>query len=349
MLPKLRGIDQVLDNTRLAVRLDLDVPMADLQITDSGRLIKSVPTLKKLLSKGCRLVIIGHNGRPGGKINSDYSLKRVYLEMVSLLDDGTGGWESVCLDDINDTAGIDQALATMNLVFMENLRFWPGEESNNPLFLQNIVEITQGFVNDAFAVSHRVSASTMLWQKLPTFYGDNFIEEVSTINKFREGVDRPLTIILGGAKEDKVEYIEGLSQVADQVLVGGKLPTLITEEMRNRLNADKVIIGKLRGDGLDITAETMAKFVEVINSSKSIVMAGAMGLFEKQESLEGTVAVARAVAANSGYKMAAGGDTGAMLVKFGLGNKMDFISSGGGATLEYLIKGNLPAWGQEKN
>ncbi|MFA6518031.1 MAG: phosphoglycerate kinase [Candidatus Shapirobacteria bacterium] len=345
MLPNLRGIDEVLDNTRLIVRLDLDVPMANLQITDNGRLVKSVPTLKKLLSKGCRLVIIGHNGRPGGKVNNDYSLKRVYLEMVSLLDDGTGGWESVCLDDINDTASIDQALASMNLVFMENLRFWPGEESNNPLFLQNIVEITQGFVNDAFAVSHRASASTMLWQKLPTFYGNNFIEEVTTIGKLREEAGRPLTIILGGAKEDKVGYIEGLSQVADQVLVGGKLPTLISEEMRNRLNADKVIIGKLREDGLDITPETTTKFVELINSSKSIVMAGAMGLFENVNSLEGTVVVAKAVVANPGYKMAAGGDTGAMLVKFGLGDKMDFVSSGGGATLEYLIKGTLPAWG----
>jgi phosphoglycerate kinase len=232
---------------------------------------------------------------------------------------------------------------------MENLRFWPGEESNDPLFLQNIVEITQGFVNDAFATSHRVAASVMLWQKLPAFYGDNFIEEVKTIGKLREQVARPLTIILGGAKEEKVGYIEGLSQAADQVLVGGRLPTLIPEEMRNRLNADKVIIGRLREDGLDITPETTAKFIEVINSSKSIVMAGAMGLFEKQESLEGTVAVARAVATNSGYKIAAGGDTGAVLMKFGLEDKMDFVSSGGGATLEYLIKGSLPAWGQEKN
>jgi phosphoglycerate kinase len=306
--------------------MDLDVAEGD-----DSRLIKSVPTIKLLLENNCKIVIIGHKGRPEGK-DETLSLRPVYVELMTLIEPV----ENVFIEDVSDKEKIDQALATNQIVFLENLRYWKGEESNDPEFLKGLVEICNFYVDDAFAVAHRKHRSIMLYKDLPGFYGNSFIEEAEKIQKALNNPERPLTIILGGAKEDKLKYLSELEKVADHVLVGGKLPKLV--------GVNNSIVAKLRQDGLDLSDEDINKFKEIISSSKTIIWAGAMGLFENENAKKGTREIAKAVAEANAYKIIAGGDTGASIVELGLKDKIDFVCSGGGVMLEYVAQGKLPSW-----
>jgi phosphoglycerate kinase len=327
----LKSVRDLLPGTRVVLRMDLDV--AD---GDNSRLEKSIPTIKLLLEKKCRVVIIGHKGRPEGK-DEEYSLRSVYLDLMSMLEpSGENLIESVFIDDISNKEKIDQALVTNQIVFLENLRFWKGEESNDPDFLKGLIEITQFYVNDAISVAHRKHRSIMLYKNLPGFYGLAFIDEVEKILKVTEDPKRPLTVILGGAKEDKLKYLEELEKIADNVLIGGKLPQLIGE--------NNVVVAKLREDGFDLSDEDIENFKKIIAESGMIVWAGAMGWFEKTDCQKGTLEIAKAVAESPAYKIIAGGDTGASIKNLGLLDKIDLIASGGGMMLELLAKGRLPAW-----
>jgi phosphoglycerate kinase len=333
----LRSVSEVLPQTKVVLRLDLDLPFSDNTILDNSRLHKSIPTIKLLLEKKCKLLILGHRGRPEG-IDGKLSLRPIYLELMSLLEpNGESFIESVFLPEIN-LDQIDQALAINQVVFLENLRFWPGEENNNPDFLAPLTALCQAYVNDAFAVAHRSHASITLWQKLPSFYGLSFIEEYSHLETLTNP-PRPLTLILGGAKEDKLKHLEKLIPLCEHILVGGKLPQFLV------LSDPKVLSATLTPDTFDIDAESIAKFTEIINSSKTVIWAGAMGLYEDPKNRNGTEKIATAIAATNAYKVIAGGDTSASINKLNLRDKIDFICSGGGVLLEFLTNHNLPAWG----
>jgi len=346
----LRSVKEILVNTRVILRMDLDVPFENGQIIDTTRLEKSIPTINLLLNKGCKVAIIGHRGRPEGH-DETLTLKPVYLELMSLLEPGGENMiESVFIEDVGDRDKLDIALANNQIVFLENLRFYKGEENNDSDFLKNLVEVSQFYVNDAFAVAHRKHRSIMLHKNLPAFYGISFIEEVEKIEKAINNPEKPLTVILGGAKEDKLRYIEEIAKITDQVLVGGKLPKLI-QNPSPRHGGDlpltreaKIQIAKLREDGLDLSEDDINKFCEVIRNSKTIIWAGAMGLFEEENSRRGTEAIALAVAENEGYKIIAGGDTTSSIKKLGMLGNIDYVCSGGGVMLEMLVKGSLPAW-----
>ena len=334
---KLRSVSEVLPKTRVVLRMDLDVPE-----NDNSRLVKSLPTIKLLLEKECKIAIIGHRGRPEGK-DEKLSLKSIYLELMTLLEpNGENFIESVFVDEVNDLQKLDLAMASNQIVFLENLRFWKGEENNDPDFLKNLVEITQAYVNDAITVAHRKHRSIMLYKNLPGFYGLAFVEEIEKITKVLEQPEKPLTIILGGAKEDKLSYLPELTKVADNVLVGGKLPLYKNDQFL--ISNDKLKIAKLREDTLDLSDEDIENFKKIIQESKMIIWAGAMGYFEKEDCRKGTEEIAKAVANNDGYKIIAGGDTGASIVNLGLSDKIDLIASGGGMMLELITKGKLPAW-----
>ena len=339
---KLRSVTEILPNTRVILRMDLDLPILNGKITDDTRLIKSIPTLKLLLSKGCKIAIIGHRGRPEGH-QEDFSLRPIYLELMTLLEpNGENLIDSVFVDEIGNRDLVDRAMAMNHIVFLENLRFWKGEENNDSDFLKNLVEINQYYVNDAITVSHRKHKSIMLFKQMPGFYGLAFIEEVEKMSKIAEDPDRPLTIILGGAKADKLEYLKELNNLADHILVGGKLPLLIND--KQAMINDITIMAQLREDGFDLSDEDIANFKEVINISKSIVWAGAMGWFEKDDCRKGTEEIAKSIANSNAYKIIAGGDTGASIINLGLKEKIDFICSGGGVMLYYLANKELPAW-----
>jgi len=317
--------------------MDLDIAEGD-----DSRLVKSIPTIKLLLEKQCKIAIIGHRGRPEGK-DEQLSLKPIYLELMTLLEpNGENLIESVFVEDVGNQEKIDLGLANNQIVFLENLRFWKGEENNDSDFLKNLVEVCQFYVDDAFAVAHRKHRSIMLYKNLPGFYGLAFIEEAEKIGRLLDNPNRPLTIILGGAKEDKLNYLNDLVKIADRILIGGKLPNLPRPPFDKE--GGKIVWAELREDGLDLSDEDITRFIEQINCSNTIIWAGAMGKYEDNNCQKGTEEIARAVAGCQGYKIVAGGDTGASILNLGLRDKIDYICSGGGVMLELLTKGKLPAW-----
>lgn len=345
---KLKSVKEIPENTTVILRMDLDLPIENGIILDNQRLVKSLPTIKLLLEKKCQIAIIGHRGRPIG-IDDALSLKPVYVELMSLLEtNGNFGMESVFLDDPGDTVKLELALENQ-IIFLENLRFWPEEEEGESDKLRKLLPNFKIFVNDAFAVAHRKAASVMMYQQMPGYYGLSFIEEAEKIGKLLNNPQRPLTVVLGGAKADKLSYVPELLKIADKVLIGGKLPKLIqnpspASQDLPLTGEPKIIVANLRDDGMDLSNEDIEKFKETINNSKTIVWAGAMGKYEDKNCKKGTEEIARAIANNPGYKIIAGGDTGASVVDLGLNDKIDFVCSGGGVTLEYLTKGTLPAW-----
>lgn len=350
---KLPIIDSIVPKSKVILRIDADLPMKDGLILDNARLIKSIPTIEKLLKKGCKIAIIGHLGRPAaaealaGKPDKKFSLKPIYIELMTLLDKVEESDKHLYLENFEDRELIKKSYEENNIIFFENLRFWNGEETNDPTFLLGLVGESNVFVNDAFAVAHRVCASVMLHKFLPTFYGISFVEEVEKIGKAIENPERPFVIALGGAKADKLRYVRELSEIADYVLIGGKLPDLIDTDLYRFIGENpKIIIGNFDATGFDLDEATIRKFTEIISYSKTIIWAGAMGLYEIEAGQKGTNEIAAAVAKSSAYKIIAGGDTLASIVSLGLKNKIDFMCSGAGVMLEYLTKKTLPAWRQ---
>jgi phosphoglycerate kinase len=184
---------------------------------------------------------------------------------------------------------------------------------------------------------------------METFYGFSFVEEVEKISQILESQEKPITVVLGGAKKDKLNYLMDLEGIVDHILIGGKLPKLIQNPSALRAppldeREAKIIIAELREDGLDLSDEDIAKFSEIIKVSKTIIWAGAMGFYEKENCRMGTEKIAQTIANADAYKIIAGGDTSASIKDLGLKNKIDFICSGGGVMLEFLTKGSLPAW-----
>jgi phosphoglycerate kinase len=341
---QLRSIEEIQTGINIILRMDTDLPFEGETVLDNGRLRKSIPTIRYLLDKNCKIVIVGHRGRPDGKIVLGLSLKPVYVELMGLLEsDGQNTIESVFIDDIKDEEKISSALLKNQIIFVENLRFWNEEDEGDTNLFKIINKYVFVLVNDAFAVAHRKNASIILHRQMESYYGFDFIEEVEKINQILESEQKPMAIILGGAKEDKLKYLIELSQKADYILIGGKLPKLISNDQFLMSN-EKIKIAELREDGLDLSEKDISKFSEIIISSNIVIWAGAMGLYEKENSREGTQKIALAVAQSPGYKVIAGGDTSASVKDLGLKDKIDFICSGGGVMLEMLVKGDLPAW-----
>jgi len=338
----LRSIEEINVIENVILRLDTDLPMDDGKILDNSRLKKSVPTIRYLLEKNCKLAIIGHLGRPSN-YDEKLSLKPVYVDLMELLQDGQYLFESVFIDDIKDENKIKSAVENNQIIFVENVRFWEEEDKGDTRLFDVLKKFMSVYVNDAFAVAHRKSASIVLHRDMETYYGLSFVEEVEKISNILENKKRPITIILGGAKEDKLKYIDDLLKIADHILIGGKLPKLITN-YELLITNEKIKIAKLREDGLDLSDEDIYKFSEKISSSNTVIWAGSMGFYESVNSRRGTDEIAKTVANSKGYKIIAGGDTGASIKDLGLKDKIDFICSGGGVMLEMLVKGDLPAW-----
>ncbi|MDP2633080.1 MAG: phosphoglycerate kinase, partial [Candidatus Curtissbacteria bacterium] len=227
------------------------------------------------------------------------------------------------------------------LILLENLRFWPGEETNDEEFAKKLAGIADIYVNDAFAVCHRTHASMVgVPALLPHAAGLHLQEEVETLSKLLEKPQRPFVAIVGGAKiETKIPVIENLSKVADEVLVGGYLPLEIEKE---GLSLPKnVLIATLGGDKKDIDEASVKKFSDVIKDAKTVVWNGPMGLYE--EGFEkGTLAVAQALIECAGFSVVGGGETSDFLESKNLLDKFSFVSSGGGAMLEFLAGKTLP-------
>ncbi len=334
-LPKINSID--VENKRVIVRGDLDA--SDFSEKDI-RLQRLAPTLKYLIDKKAKVILIGHLGRPEGKIANEFSLKPVVDVLEKML--------GLKINFIYDIAGVEahdasNELKSGEIMCIENLRFDSREESNDPVFAKSLSELGDLFVNEAFSVSHRAHASIVGIPKyLPSYAGLNLTNEVENLSKVFTP-ERPLLFLISGAKKDKIDYINPLSEIADKILVGGRLPEFLGDNTESvRTQNGKIIIGNLVMDKEDITLNTIDKFKEEISKARTIVLAGVLGKYEDEGHSQGTKAIFETIAKTNAFKIVGGGDSLTAIEKYNLTDKFNWVSVGGGAMLEFLTKKHLP-------
>ncbi|MCH7951763.1 phosphoglycerate kinase [Patescibacteria group bacterium] len=307
------------EGKRVLLRTDYDVPLKDGKVADDTRIKASLPTINALLDRRAKAItILCHINRPGGKVVESLRVKPVAEHLSSLLPEG----------------------APLNVE--ENLRFNPREKENNLDFAKELAEKGDVFVNDAFAVSHREHASIVSLPKLlPSSIGLHFEEELNALDKVRQNPRRPVIFVIGGAKlETKLPIIEKIVNIADEILVGGK----IAQEVGNTCSPEALAcmtVAQLAEDGKDITGESAGTFARKISKAGTIVWNGPMGVYEEDAHSKGSRIIAQAVNAAPGYTVIGGGDTEAAATKFDAEDGIDHISMGGGAMLQYLTEGTL--------
>ncbi len=306
----------------ILLRTDYDVPLKNGCVADATRIEKSLLTINYLLRKEAKIIIISHLGRPEGKVVPELSLEPVADYLNKLLPKAE------------------------NCQLHENLRFNAGEEnpstSSGQDFTKHLAGMADYYVNDAFAVSHRKHVSIVnIPELLPAAFGFSFLTEIETLSKIRNDPQRPVVMILGGAKEDKLDEAGRLADWADYVLIGGRLPLLIANYPIDKLLIKKIVVAGLNPEGKDITLESEKSFKEIIGKAGTVIWAGPMGVWEEEQFERGTKEIARAIAGSKAFSVVGGGDTEAALTRFGQEDKIGFISSGGGAMFEYLATGTL--------
>lgn len=337
-LPRLS--DLKVKGKKVLLRLDLDVPLEkkgdEVTVKDNTRLKAAVPTIKYLLgSEAEQIIIMGHIGRPQEDLKKT-STFCLMPELISLLDETVSYWPDAIKEGSMSFSEEDGKVH-----ILENLRFDPGEEKNDPEFAKKLASLGDVYVNEAFAVCHREAASIVGLPKLmPHAAGLNLAHEIEMLSKVLDNPSHPIIAVIGGGKFDKVLLVDKLLNNADYVLVGGVLP----EKVKSYCRQDAKICvsaAHLTHEGKDITPDSARNFAEIIKTAKTIIWNGPMGDIDSGY-WDGTEIVANAIAESTAYKVAGGGDTLGMLSKLGIEGKIDYVSTGGGAFLEFLSYGDLP-------
>lgn len=334
-LPNLNDFD--LKDKRVIVRADLDVPFDEGVIRDDSRIKNCTPSFKLILEKGAKsLLILGHIGKYEG---SETTVSTIFLQPK--LSELFG-------ENVIFVPGMPPAqIADGKVLLLDNVRLNPGEESNDESFARSLANLADfypegasfAYVNEAFATSHREHASIIgLPKLLPHAAGLRFAQEVEYLNKVLQNPRRPVVAIVSGIKKDKLDYIEGLKKVADRILVGGRLP----EYLGDNYSDPKVLVAKLNPDREDITIHSIESFEREVAGAGTIILAGVIGKYEDEGHRQGTERVFKAIANSSAFKIVGGGDSEAAISMFNLTKNFDWISTGGGAMLEFLTKGTLP-------
>jgi len=360
---------------RVLIRADFDVVVKGDKVSEDFRIRAVLPTVRFILKKGGLIRLLAHLDRPGGKFVSGLSLKRVtgYLEKLF-------NRRVIFIRNPFAQRIFEKYKDSKEIVLFENIRFWPGEETNDEVFSKNLGRWGDIYINDAFASSHRKHASVVaLANLLPSFAGFALEEEVKSLNKILQNPSRPFFAILGGAKlETKLPLIKLFLKIADGVLIGGVLvnPFVVYPEKqklseksgkfrgikkirsnhRLYLPSDVVVaknlnskgetlaIGEMREDKaiFDIGPETVKSFAALLGKAKTVVWNGPLGLAEKKEFSFGTTGVAKSLSRIKAFKVIGGGDTIAILRKYKILKGFSHISLGGGAMLEFLVGKKLP-------
>jgi phosphoglycerate kinase len=363
------------------VRVDLNVPLQDGAVADDLRIASALPTLEWLRAQEVAVVVAGHLGRPKGAPDPKYSMAPVAARLSELLGTDVPVAPGVVGPRVEPYVA---SLGPGEVVMLENLRFEPGETTDNPAFATNLCELADAYVNEAFGASHRAHASIVGPPRvLPSAGGLLLFREVDTLSRLLEGGEHPFVAVLGGAKvSDKLGVIDALLQRCDAILVGGAMmftfllaqghavgDSLVEPEMvdecrrlletgRVRIPTDVVVARDVTDDadttvvaadampasekGLDIGPETAAAFAAEIEEAALLLWNGPMGVFEVEPFAAGTRAVAEAVARCAGFTVVGGGDSAAAVRRFELSDRIDHVSTGGGASLEFIEQGDLP-------
>ncbi len=376
-----------LKNKRVLIRVDFNVPLKDGKVTDATRIVAALPTINYILSQpGTSLVVMSHFGRPKGKKNPDFSMVPVGKKFEELL----GKPVKVASDVIGPAVKKEvEALKPGEVLLLENCRFYPDEEANNPEFAKELASFGDVYVNDAFGTAHRAHASTEgVSHFLPSYAGFLIEKEVKFMAPLLENPDKPFVAIIGGSKvSSKISVLESLVKTCDTIVIGGGMAytflkvqghtigkSLVEDDFldtaKNFLAAakakkvnvilpvDHVCADNFAEDakpvlvdsvdipenlmGMDIGPKTTKAIVDALASAKSVVWNGPMGVFEFAAFAKGTEAVAKALAASKAITVVGGGDSVAAINKFGLADKISHVSTGGGASLEFLEGKTLP-------
>ncbi len=388
-MPSTTLTDIELHGQKTLVRLDLNVPTDDGEITDTTRIEAALPTINALVEGDCRIVLCSHLGRPGGEPDPDLSLKPVADRLDQILD-APVTMAPDCIGD--EVAQMRDGLGAGEILLLENTRFHPGEKANGCTFSNALAGDAELYVNDAFGTMHRAHASTVG----VTHFIDDCVagllvrEELEELDRCRQASGDGFIVILGGAKvEDKIEAITSLLPRVEKLLIGGamawafyavmdrnvgeslcepesveaaeEIMTTMDDALIERMvvpldvhmkqvqpdsgettfaDADGILDG---WDALDIGPKTREEFSRIIRNEAEIVFwNGPMGLFEQEPFDEGTLAVARALADTEAFTVVGGGDSAAAIKQMELDDEMSHVSTGGGASLEFVQGKKLP-------
>ncbi|MDD5503696.1 MAG: phosphoglycerate kinase [Candidatus Omnitrophica bacterium] len=372
---------------RVLMRVDFNVPLDKQQnVTDDNRIRAALPTIQYILSKGGRLVLMSHLGRPKGEVKPEYSLKPCAKSLSALLNKP--------VKVLDDCVGekVEKAVSGMSngdVVLLENLRFHKEETDNDKVFSKRLAGLGDIFVNDAFGTCHRAHASTEgVTHYLESVSGLLVEKEIEYFQKVVTSPDKPFVFLLGGAKvADKIPVIENMMEKADAIIIGGAmaytfmktrgidvgssrveqdmvetarvilrkaekrkveiiLPIdhIVTDDIEKASNV-KTTAGESIDKGfmaVDIGPKTIDLFIVKLRPARTIVWNGPVGIFENDKFAHGTRSLAKAIAGLNCVSVIGGGDTAAAVAKFGFSGKMSHISTGGGASLEYLEGKILP-------
>ena len=386
----MRSIKDELDlsEKKILLRLDLNVPLDNGKITDTTRIDKIIPTISFLLKNKAKIIILSHIGRPKGKIINSLSLKPVCEDLKNKLNENvkliTKNLKEIDSADLFNNQNV-------NIIILENLRFYEEEEKNNNKFAKHLASLADMYVNDAFSCSHRAHASiSEITNFLPSYAGLQLNLEIDALTKITSEIKKPVTCIIGGSKiSTKINIIKNLIPKFDNIIIVGGMANNILKYKGHKIgksiqedNCDKIIkeifslsikkcckiiypedvaVGKsLNGSPeikklsdiseddliLDIGPKSIKNINNIIEESNTILWNGPAGYFENPNFAKGSLEIVKKIIekdkANTIYSVAGGGDTVALLNSVGAANNFDFVSTAGGAFLEYLEGKELP-------
>ena len=367
--------DQDLSNKNVVVRLDLNVPIQDKQIIDSTRIISSVPTIKYLVDKNCKILLTSHLGRPEeGKFDQDFSMSPVAKKLSEILNHEIDLIDSLDSSDIFNTTQIQ---------LLENLRFLIGEKDNNEKLGNQLANKGDVYIFDAFGTAHRKQASThsAIQQAKFSCAGLLLEKEINSLNKALTSIENPFTAVIAGSKiSTKLELIAHLNSKADFIVVGGGIAntflksqgfdvgeSLVENDMieiaKELFNSGKILLPNkvIVADSIDSNSSTTknidsvsgsdkifdinltSNMSEILKNSKTILWNGPIGVFEKEPFQKGTHQLAKTIAGSEAFSLAGGGETIAAINKFINKDEVSYCSTGGGAFLEYMEGKLLPS------
>jgi phosphoglycerate kinase len=377
--------DAPAEGTRVLVRVDFNVPLADGEVEDDTRIRAALPTIELLRDRGAALVLVSHLGRPADR-EAGLSMAPVSARLGELIGAEVVQAPEVVGEQVERMAG---ELGPGDVMVLENSRYEPGETTNDPELAARLAELGEIYVDDAFGAAHRAHATTeAVAHLLPAYAGVLLEREVTELTRVRDHPDHPLVVILGGAKvTDKIAVIERFLETADEILIGGAMcfsffraegletgDSLVEDEgidmagrvlaaarergKRLRLPVDVVIADSFDAQarvrdvdvieipegwmGVDVGPATAQAYAAAVERAGTVFWNGPMGAFEIEPFSAGTRAVARAVADAPGHTVVGGGDSAAAMAQFGLADDVDWLSTGGGASLELMEGRELP-------